>query len=75
MKNFERYSRLLKKRRQMRFSMRRTTNDKWKENGYAREYEQKLRQKIEAERVAERIWDEFLDAMDKEKNGQTAYNS
>src|SRR5437016_1111255 len=79
------------------FSMRRTTNDKWKENGHVlacphcragadgvtlglywgfddhcwqciicgyREYEQTSRQMSEAERVANRIWDECFDASD-----------
>ena len=40
-----------------------------------REYEKILRQRIEAERVAERIWDDFLEDLDKEKNSQTAYHS
>ena len=41
--------------------------------GY-RGYEQVLRQRNKAEIVAERIWDEILDALDKEENSPTAHN-
>ncbi len=42
--------------------------------GY-RGYEPILRQKSKAEIVKERIWDEILDTLDKEKNSQTTHHN
>lgn len=42
--------------------------------GY-RGYEPVLRPKSKAEIVAERVWDEILDALDNEKNSQTTHHN